>query len=125
MRFRGKRLVTPLYQHMQHATKPTLGFVGIQLSVPCPIPFFECQAAYLAEAWARKSKAVVRQAQKEDKPRELIMKQALVDYANALLIVDWQAEQVEQRRAAELRKKQHGIELPPAGTPAAAALGLE
>ena len=53
MRFRGKRLVTPLYQHMQHARRPTLGFVGIQLSVPCPIPFFECQAAYLAEAWAR------------------------------------------------------------------------
>ena len=53
MRFQGRRSVTPLYQHMQHATRPTLGFVGIQLSVPCPIPFFECQAAYLAEAWAR------------------------------------------------------------------------
>lgn len=53
MRFQGRRSVTPLYQHMQHATRPTLGFVGIQLSVPCPIPFFECQAAYLAEAWSR------------------------------------------------------------------------
>ena len=25
----------------------------MNLAVPCPIPFFECQAAYLAEAWAR------------------------------------------------------------------------
>ena len=53
MRFVGRRAVTPLYLHMQHAVHPTLGFVGIHLAVPCPIPFFECQAAYLAEAWAR------------------------------------------------------------------------
>jgi len=53
MRFVNRRAVTPLYQHLQHATRPTLGFIGVQLSVPCPIPFFECQAAYLAEAWAR------------------------------------------------------------------------
>ena len=53
MRFRGRRSVTPLYQHAIHATRPTLGFVGIQLSVPCPIPFFECQAAFIAEEWAR------------------------------------------------------------------------
>ena len=53
MGFVGRRAVTPLYRHMLHASRPTLGFVGIQLSVPCPIPFFECQAAYIAEAWAR------------------------------------------------------------------------
>jgi len=51
--FRGRRFVTPLYQHLLHATRPTLGFVGIPLAVPCPIPFFECQAAYLAEHFAR------------------------------------------------------------------------
>lgn len=53
MTFRGQRHVTPLYQHLLHASRPTLGFIGIQLAVPCPIPFFECQALYLAEAWAR------------------------------------------------------------------------
>ena len=53
MEFRGKRWVTPLYEHLQHARRPTLGFIGIPLAVPCPIPFFECQAAYLAEAWSR------------------------------------------------------------------------
>jgi len=36
-----------------HARRPTLGFVGVPLAVPCPIPFFECQAAFLAEHWAR------------------------------------------------------------------------
>ena len=44
MSFVGQRRVTPLYQHLLHARLPTLGFVGIPLSVPCPIPFFECQA---------------------------------------------------------------------------------
>ena len=53
MAFKGKRLVTPLYQHLMHVEMPSLGFIGIPLAVPCPIPFFECQAAYLAEAWAR------------------------------------------------------------------------
>ena len=53
MAFKGKRLVTPLYQHLMHVERPSLGFIGIPLAVPCPIPFFECQAAYLAEAWAR------------------------------------------------------------------------
>ena len=53
MAFRGKRWVTPLYEHLQHARRPTLGFIGIPRAVPCPIPFFECQAAYLAEAWSR------------------------------------------------------------------------
>merc|ERR1719345_385457 len=27
---------------MLHASRPTLGFVGIPLAVPCPVPFFEC-----------------------------------------------------------------------------------
>lgn len=52
MSFRGRRAVTPLYLHLQHSRRPSLGFMGIQLSVPCPLPFFECQAAYLAEVWA-------------------------------------------------------------------------
>lgn len=50
--FRGQRHVTPLYEHLMHAQQPTLGFIGIPLSVPCPIPFFEIQAAYLGEHWA-------------------------------------------------------------------------
>jgi thioredoxin reductase len=54
MRFHsGGRSIVPLYQHLVHATRPSLGFVGIPLSVPCPIPFFEIQAAFLAEHWAR------------------------------------------------------------------------
>jgi len=53
MRFKGLRHVTPLHQHMLHASRPTLGFVGIPLAVPCPVPFFECQAAYMAEHLAR------------------------------------------------------------------------
>ena len=43
MSFVGQRHVTPLYQHLLHAARPGLGFIGIPLSVPCPIPFFECQ----------------------------------------------------------------------------------
>ena len=38
---------------MLHASRPTLSFVGIPLAVPCPVPFFECQAAYIAEHLAR------------------------------------------------------------------------
>ncbi len=53
MSFHHRRRVTPLYLHMQHARRPSLAFIGIQLAVPCPIPFFECQAAYLAEVWAQ------------------------------------------------------------------------
>ena len=30
--------------------RPTLGFVGIQLAVPCPIPTLEAQSRYLGEA---------------------------------------------------------------------------
>jgi len=52
MRFRGRRSVEPLFLHLQHVERPTLGFVGVQLAVPCPIPFFEAQALYLAEEWA-------------------------------------------------------------------------
>lgn len=59
MRFRGERYVTPLYEHLQHARLPTLGFIGVPLAVPCPIPFFECQAAYLAEAWSRPEGALL------------------------------------------------------------------
>ena len=79
--FEGERFVTPLYQHLmhaarpfpggsrtgpgvvldmsrRHAARPTLGFVGIPLAVPCPIPFFECQAAFLAEQWAKPDAAL-------------------------------------------------------------------
>ena len=42
-----------MHQHLLHASRPTLGFVGIPLAVPCPVPFFECQAAYIAEHLAR------------------------------------------------------------------------
>ena len=47
------RYVSPLYRHMLHAKTPTLAFIGIPLSIPCPIPFFEAQTTYLAEQWAR------------------------------------------------------------------------
>ena len=53
MTFRCRRSVTPLYLHLQHARRPSLAFIGIHLSIPCPIPFFECQSAYLAEVWSR------------------------------------------------------------------------
>jgi len=69
LRFKGQRHVTPLYQHMLHARKPSLGFVGITLAVPCPIPYFECQAAWIAEHWARPSNgagALTSQAQREE-----------------------------------------------------------
>jgi hypothetical protein len=49
---RGDRYIGPLYQHIIHADRPTLAFIGIPLSVPCPIPFFECQARFLANFWA-------------------------------------------------------------------------
>ena len=52
LRFHGQRHVTPLYLHLLHAEIPSLGFIGVPLSVPCPIPFFEIQAAYLGEHWA-------------------------------------------------------------------------
>ena len=52
MQFEGRRSCRPLFLHLQHAERPTLGFVGIQLAVPCPIPTFEAQARYLGEAWA-------------------------------------------------------------------------
>jgi hypothetical protein len=47
-----ERYVTPLYQHLMHSEMATLGFIGIPLSIPCPIPYFEAQAIFLAEAWA-------------------------------------------------------------------------
>ena len=52
MQFEGRRSCRPLFLHLQHAERPTLGFVGIQLAVPCPIPTFESQSRYLGEAWA-------------------------------------------------------------------------
>ena len=52
----------------------------------------------LAEAWARKSKSLVRVAQQRDEPHALRMRHALVDYANALFIIDHQHERkVEER----------------------------
>ena len=77
LRFRQQRWVSPLYQHIMHARRPTLGFIGIPLAVPCPIPFFECQAALLAEQWARPS----------DGPEALTSESERVEW-------------VEQRRAA-------------------------
>lgn len=52
LQFEKRRSCRPLFLHLQHAERPTLGFVGIQLAVPCPIPTFEAQARYLGEAWA-------------------------------------------------------------------------
>jgi thioredoxin reductase len=58
MEFEGRRSCRPLYLHLQHAERPTLGFVGIQLAVPCPIPTFEAQSRYLGEAWATREGAL-------------------------------------------------------------------
>lgn len=43
-----RRYVAPLYQHIVHARFPSLFFLGIPLAVPCPIPFFEAQARFMA-----------------------------------------------------------------------------
>ena len=42
--------------------------------MPCPIPFFECQAAYLAEAWARPDGALLT-----EETRAKWVEQRLVD----------------------------------------------
>jgi hypothetical protein len=47
-----QRFVSPLYLHLLHAQRPGLGFLGIPLSIPCPIPFFEAQARFLGAHWA-------------------------------------------------------------------------
>lgn len=46
-----ERFVSPLYMHILHAEHPTLAFIGIPQSVPCPIPLFEAQARLLAAHW--------------------------------------------------------------------------
>mmetsp|Transcript_54039 Transcript_54039/g.126843 ORF Transcript_54039/g.126843 Transcript_54039/m.126843 type:complete len:509 (-) Transcript_54039:195-1721(-) len=49
------RYVAPLYQHVIHARRPSLSFVGIPLAVPCPVPLFEAQsyfaASHLSASW--------------------------------------------------------------------------
>ena len=65
MTFEGRRSCRPLYLHLQHAARPTLGFVGVQLSVPCPIPFFEAQALYLAEALAAPDAALAARDERD------------------------------------------------------------
>jgi cation diffusion facilitator CzcD-associated flavoprotein CzcO len=47
-----QRSVSPLYLHLLHAQRPGLAFLGIPLSIPCPIPFFEAQARFLGAHWA-------------------------------------------------------------------------
>merc|ERR1712194_843050 len=42
------RSVAPLYEHIIHAQRPSLCFMGVPLAVPCPVPFFEAQARFLA-----------------------------------------------------------------------------
>eukprot|EP00451_Oxyrrhis_marina_P012558 CAMPEP_0204309142 /NCGR_PEP_ID=MMETSP0469-20131031/928_1 /ASSEMBLY_ACC=CAM_ASM_000384 /TAXON_ID=2969 /ORGANISM="Oxyrrhis marina" /LENGTH=406 /DNA_ID=CAMNT_0051288727 /DNA_START=1 /DNA_END=1218 /DNA_ORIENTATION=+ len=51
---RVERYVTPMYLHCLHATFPTLAFIGLPQSVPCPITAFEAQARYIAAFWAGK-----------------------------------------------------------------------
>ena len=50
-----RRYVAPLYQHIIHARRPSLSFIGIPLAVPCPLPLFEAQAyfsaAHLSAPW--------------------------------------------------------------------------
>ena len=46
--------------------------VGIPLAVPCPIPFFECQSAFVAEHWARPRDGPAA-------PREALVPQPLDD----------------------------------------------
>jgi len=47
-----ERYVTPMYLHCLHASLPTLAFIGLPQSVPCPITAFEAQARYIAAYWA-------------------------------------------------------------------------
>mmetsp|Transcript_75196 Transcript_75196/g.201933 ORF Transcript_75196/g.201933 Transcript_75196/m.201933 type:complete len:288 (+) Transcript_75196:165-1028(+) len=42
------RYVAPLFMHVLHARRPSLGFIGVPLSVPVPIPLFEAQARFVA-----------------------------------------------------------------------------
>ena len=44
----GSRHLAPLYRHLIHASTPTIGFVGIPLSIPAPIPFFAMQLPWRA-----------------------------------------------------------------------------
>ena len=55
----------------------------------------------MAEAGVRKSQSVINQAQSEDKPQADRMRQVLVDYANALTILDWRADQQSKREHPE------------------------
>lgn len=60
-----------------------------------------------AEAWMRKSESILKQ---EKGVKIVRKKQVLVDYANALLIIDWQAEKAaasarEARAAAATERK--------------------
>ena len=54
-----KRYVAPLYQHIIHARRPSLSFLGIPLAVPCPLPLFEAQAyfvsSHLSASWTDES----------------------------------------------------------------------
>lgn len=43
-----RRYIAPLYQHIVHARRPSLCFIGIPLAVPCPVPLFEAQARFVA-----------------------------------------------------------------------------
>ena len=65
MQFEGRRSCRPLFLHLQHAERPTLGFVGIQLAVPCPIPTFEAQSRYLGEAWANPEGALTSREERQ------------------------------------------------------------
>lgn len=69
---RASRYVAPLFMHVLHARRPSLGFIGVPLSVPVPIPLFEAQARLVAahlrspgttaeerEAWVAARRAAV------------------------------------------------------------------
>ena len=66
----------------------------------------------MAEAWMRKSKAVVYRAKQMGAPQAHRMRQVLVDYSNALLILDWQAGRAKSEAKAEKSRARADAEHP-------------
>lgn len=60
----NEKHVAPLYQHLIHARRPSLAFVGIPVTNPCPLRLFEVQACYLAAFW--KGEVVVSEMERLD-----------------------------------------------------------
>ena len=83
MSFSGQRHVTPLYQHLLHASIPTLGFVGVPLSIPCPMPYFAAQARYIAACWSDESAAVVLPGEQVRRNFDIVLDRVCLKHLSA------------------------------------------